>query len=113
MRSSCRAGALLLVLASLTAVVSAKGTTTRIIVTGPQLSEPIQLRDRDVVAPFNVWSGPGTTMNGVESMDGFIVDWRGGAVQPPVANLERFELSFHASENRSGSDRQILAIAPM
>ncbi len=65
MKSSCSAGMLLLVLA-ITTVLSAKGTTTRIVITGSELLGPIELRDRGVVAPFNVWSGPGTKTNGVD-----------------------------------------------
>jgi hypothetical protein len=62
MRSRCPAGGLFVALATV-AVVSAKGMTTRIIIAGPQLGAPIELRDRGVVAAFNVWSGPGTRMN--------------------------------------------------
>jgi hypothetical protein len=110
MRSCCPAGGLLLVLATV-AVVSAKGMTTRIVITGSEPRAPIELRDPDIVAAFNVWSGPGTRMNGVEGMDGFIVDWRSGAVEPPVTNLQQFEISFYADENSSGSNRPIYAVS--
>ena len=110
MKSSCSAGMLLLVLA-ITTVLSAKGTTTRIVITGSELLGPIELRDRGVVAPFNVWSGPGTKMNGVEGMDGFIVDWRSGAVEPPVTALRQFEISFYADRNSSGSDRPVYVVS--
>jgi hypothetical protein len=110
MRSSCPAGVLLLVLA-IVAVVSAKGMTTRIVVTGTQLGAPIELRDRDVVGAFNVWSGPGTRINGVEAMDGFIVDWRSGAVEPKVSNLWQFEISFYVDENSSGSNRPVYVVS--
>jgi hypothetical protein len=100
----------LLVLAT-SAVVSAKGTTTRIVITGSELLGPIELRDRDVVAAFNVWSGPGTKTNGVEGMDGFIVDWRSRAVEPPVTALRQFEISFYADRNSSGSDRLVYVVS--
>jgi hypothetical protein len=93
------------------AVLSAKGATTKIIVTGAGLDAPIELRDRDVVAPFNVWSGPGTSMNGVEGMDGFIVNWRAGAVEPAVASLQRFEISFFADQNPSASDSPVYVVS--
>jgi hypothetical protein len=102
MRLLCLSGLLAF---GIVAIVSAKGTTTRIVITGPQLSEPIQLRDRSVVAPFNVWSGPGTRLNGVEGMDGFIVDWRAGSVQPPVENLQQFEISFYADGDSTSQER--------
>jgi hypothetical protein len=110
MRSGCRAGGLLLVLVTV-AVVSAKGTTTRIVITGSELLGPIELRDRDVVAAFNVWSGPGTRMNGVEGMDGFIVDWRSGAVEPLITALRQFDISFLADRNSSGSDRLVYVVS--
>jgi hypothetical protein len=86
-------------------VVSAKGMTTRIVITGSQLSEPIQLRDRAVVAPFNVWSGPGTFVNGVEGLDGFIVDWRAGSVEPPIESLQQFEISFYVDGDSAKQER--------
>ena len=79
------------------ALLSAKGATTKIVVTGAELDAPIELRDRELIAPFNVWSGPGTSMNGVEGADGFIVDWRAGPSEPPVGDLQRFELAFFAA----------------
>jgi len=59
--------------------------TTRIVITGAHLSAPIEIRERDVVAAFNVWSGPGTTMGGVEATDGFIVDWSPAQSSQPSA----------------------------
>ena len=105
MTSNCRATAAACAVAASIAVISAKGMTTRIVIAGSQLNEPIQLRDRDVVAPFNVWSGPGTTMNGVEGFDGFIIDWHSGAVEPPITKLQQFEISFYVDDKPSGSDR--------
>src|SRR5690348_615523 len=93
------------------AVLSAKGATTKIVITGAELDAPIELRDRDVVAPFNVWSGPGTSMNGVEGMDGFIVNWRAGAVEPAVASLQRFEISFFADQNPSASESPVYVVS--
>ena len=110
MRSSRPDAGLLLVLAGV-AAVSAKGMTTRIVITGAQLSAPVELRERDVVAAFNVWSGPGTKMGGVEGTEGFIVDWRSGAVEPTVGNLRQFEISFYADDNSSGSNRPVYVVS--
>ena len=85
------------------ALLSAKGATTKIVVTGAELDAAIELRDRELVAPFNVWSGPGTSTNGVEGADGFIVEWRAGAVEPTIANLQQFEISFFSDSNQSVS----------
>jgi len=110
MRSTFSAGVLVLVLAT-GAIVSAKGTTIRIVITGFALPAPIDLRDRDVVAAFNVWSGPGTRSNGVEEMDGFIVDWRSGAVEPPVTGLREFEISFYADRNFSDTGGPVYVVS--
>ena len=65
----------LLVIVSATALVFAKGTTTKITITGAGLPSPVEISDPAVLKNFNVWSGPGTRSNGVEGTDGFIVDW--------------------------------------
>ena len=93
------------------ALLSAKGATTKIVVTGAELDAPIELRDRELIAPFNVWSGPGTSMNGVEGADGFIVDWRAGPSEPPVGDLQRFELAFFADSNASGSSSPVYVVS--
>src|SRR5438309_703747 len=98
MRWCCSAATAFSIVFVTVVIVSAKGVTTRIVITAHQLSESIQLRDRDVVAPFNVWSGPGTTMNGVEGFDGFIIDWHSGAVEPPITKLQQFEISFYVDD---------------
>jgi hypothetical protein len=110
MRSTCCAGALSFVLAT-GAIVSAKGTTIRIVITGSALPAPIELSDRNVVAAFNVWSGPGTSSNGVEGMDGFIIDWHSGAVEPPVTGLREFEISFYADRNSADTSRPVYVVS--
>lgn len=68
-----RVCAVLAVLAGATSVI-AKGVTTRIEMIGGQLSKPISIADTRMLDAFNVWSGPGTSMNGVEGTTGFIID---------------------------------------
>jgi hypothetical protein len=85
----------LLAVLSMTAVVFAKGTTTRITVTGAGLQSPVEISDPEVLKNFNVWSGPGTFANGVEGTDGFIIDWASGAVSDRPNGLRTFELSFY------------------
>jgi len=70
----------LLVVFSVTAVVFAKGTTTKITITGGGLQSPVEIKDPQVLEDFNVWSGPGTFANDVEGTEGFIIDWASGAV---------------------------------
>ena len=84
----------LLVIFSVTAVVFAKGTTTRITITGVGLQRPIEISDPEVLKNFNVWSGPGTFANDVEGTERFIIDWASGAVTDGPNGLRTFELSF-------------------
>jgi hypothetical protein len=83
-----------LLIATASLVVSAKGITTRVIITGGDLANPIVLADPVLLHNFNVWAGPGVQANGVEENQGFIIDWSSGVVaaQPSVGN--RYEVSF-------------------
>ena len=56
----------LLVIFSATTLVFAKGTTTKITITGAGLRSAVEISDPEVLKNFNVWSGPGTFANGVE-----------------------------------------------
>lgn len=78
-----------------TALVFAKGATTKIAITGGGLQSPVEISDPDVLKNFNVWSGPGTFGNGVEGTEGFIVDWASGTVTDRPNELRTFELSFY------------------
>ena len=85
----------LLVILTATALVFAKGATTKIRITGAELQSPVEISDPEVLKNFNVWSGPGTFANGVEGTEGFIVDWASGAVTDRPNGLRTFELSFY------------------
>jgi len=85
----------LLVVFSVTAVVCAKGTTTKITITGGGLQSPVEIKDPQVLKDFNVWSGSGTFANDVEGTEGFIIDWTSGAVRDRPNGLRTFELSFY------------------
>jgi hypothetical protein len=95
MRRVISAAFSLLVIFSATALVFAKGTTTKITITGAGLQNPVEISDPEVLKNFNVWSGPGTFANGVEGTEGFIVDWASGAVTNRPNGLRTFELSFY------------------
>jgi hypothetical protein len=73
----------LLVIFSVTAIVFAKGTTTRTTITGGGLQSPVEISDPQVLKDFNVWSGPGTFANDVEGTEGFIIDRASGVLRPP------------------------------
>ena len=91
---------------SATALVFAKGATTKIAITGAGLQSPVEISDPDVLKNFNIWSGPGTFANDVEGTEGFIVDWASGAVTDRPNGLRTFELSFYVRyANRPFSER--------
>jgi hypothetical protein len=90
----------------LSTVVSAKGPTTRIVVSSVLLSNPIEITDANIVKEFQVWTGPGTRSciggitNCVEGTEGFIVDWLSGTVDQPRSGLQRYEVSFYTIDAR-------------
>lgn len=95
MRRVISAAFCLLVILSATALVFAKGATTKITITGAGLQSAVEISDPEVLKNFNVWSGPGTFSHDVEGTEGFIVDWASGAVTHRPQGLRTFELSFY------------------
>ena len=85
----------LLVIFGATALVFAKGATTKIRITGAGLQSPVEIGDPEILKSFNVWSGPGSFANDVEGTEGFIVDWAAGVVTDRPNGLRTFELSFY------------------
>jgi hypothetical protein len=73
----------------------AKGITTRITITSPELKSPIEISDPEILKNFNVWAGWGTFLNGVEGNEGFIIDWASGVVGERPSGLLSFEVSFY------------------
>ncbi|MCU1328866.1 MAG: hypothetical protein JWN34_4236 [Bryobacterales bacterium] len=67
----------------------AKGDTLRIVITGRDLSAPIEISDQRAAARFNVWTG---TLS---------VDPQRGPVLPP-ANLRMYEVSFVTTRSNPG-----------
>lgn len=84
----------LLLTFSASLLLSAKGITTRITIEGGDLAEPVVLGDPILLQQFNVWGGRGGRVNGVEVMEGFIVDWRSGALTDPRSDLPEYAVSF-------------------
>jgi hypothetical protein len=92
----CSAAALLVALC-LSASLQAKGPTTRIVITAPNLPVPLEITDAASLDEFSVWAGPGTSLNGVEASDGFIIDWRAGARADRLTALPRYEVQTSCS----------------
>jgi hypothetical protein len=80
----------------------AKGKTVKITIKGADLKRPIEITDRNVLANFNVWTGPGTSSNAPgfnANAPGFIIDWSQGPVRKPPESLRRYQVSFHTGPN--------------
>jgi hypothetical protein len=91
-----------------------KGETVKISIEGGSLKAPITLTDPQVVATFNVWSGPGTFARDLSKTKicppdssrevksyapSFVVDWPKGIVAAPSQALSRYKISFWSSND--------------
>ena len=86
---------------SLSLPLAAKGPTVRIEIAGLGLAGPVQVTSPALVEQFQVWAGPGTSVNGQESPEGFIIDWATGGAAGRAAGLPRYRVSFFTkSANR-------------
>jgi hypothetical protein len=106
MKAALRAPLALSIAIVLSAVMSAKGDTTKITITGDALAKPVDITDGNLVRDFQVWTGPGTNVclggrsNCSEGTEGFIVDWASGPVAEPPTGLQRYEISFYVTDTR-------------
>jgi hypothetical protein len=104
-----------IIVACASTLVLAKGETTKITISGGGLPTPIAITDPDIIATFNVWTGPGTSMtvNGVtrEGSKGFIIDWNAGAVADRPHDARSYEVAFYVNfPNRPPSDPAYVVI---
>jgi hypothetical protein len=76
------------------ASLSAKGDTVKIRIKGEGFSAPIEITDPKIKA-FNVWAGPGVTVNGLEQTEGFIIEWSKGVVAQIPTGLHRYQAFFY------------------
>ena len=80
----------------------AKMKTVKITIKGSDLKKPIEISDPDILANFNVWTGPGTSSNAPgfnADSPSFIIDWSQGPVRKPPESLRRYQVSFHTDPN--------------
>jgi hypothetical protein len=84
---------------ALAGVLSAKGATVRIVITGGDLKQALDVRSATELQSFQVWAGAGVTVSGNPQTSGFIVHWRGGTVAEPPATLPRYEVAFYAARD--------------
>jgi hypothetical protein len=78
--------------------LSAKGATTRITLTGAAPRATVTITKPDVLSGFQIWAGPGVSVDDVEQTEGFIIDWKSGPIANPPGGLQRYEAAFYVSE---------------
>jgi hypothetical protein len=85
----------------------AKGRTLRIVIEGADLSSPIEITDPQILTTFNVWNGPGTSLNELAGQttypDGFIIRWSQGSTAEPSKELPQYQVSFYTSDGKGPS----------
>lgn len=97
----------LLIVLGATTLLSAKGNTTKVRITGATLQAPVEISDPEILKNFHVWAGPGTAVNGVEGTDGFIIDWGSGTVAERPRGLDAYEVSFYVKyANRPAGEQK-------
>lgn len=96
-------------------IVTPKGKTTKIVIEGPDLSKPLEITDRNVLANFNVWAGPGTSSTRQGSSAGapsFIVDWSRGPTTRPPETLQKYQVTFYTERSERPSYVVYYVVAP-
>jgi hypothetical protein len=85
--------------------LSAKGTTTKIVISGAALVTPIEIAEATIIQPFQVWAGAGTQscVRRVcrEHTQGFIIDWTSGVVPDRPSGLQRYIVTFYTTAHNA------------
>ena len=77
-----------------------KGSTLNIEIRGDGLASPIAITDPSILGAFNIWNGPGVSVNGQSYIpgpdvpSGAFIDWRTGIVTKRPPGLQRLEVTF-------------------
>ena len=106
MKVTSRALVAVTIAAGLSTTLAAKGSTSRITISGGDLASSLEIRDPSIVKQFQIWTGPGTQTcvggraNCVEGTEGFIVNWPAGTVVERPSGLQRYEISFFVVDER-------------
>jgi len=111
----------LLLVAALTIVVStqlayAKCPTGRITVTGDLLGQPLEITVPEIIRSFNVWNGPGVSVNGdpvhldPERQNGNFIDWPSGPVAADALHGDTFSVAFFCTIDDAGESRKMYEI---
>ena len=84
--------------------LGAKGDMLRIEIRGATVTGSVAITDPKI-QNFHVWTGPGVNDVAVEDAEGFIANWKNGAVPDPAARVPRYELSWYASCHQGSNCR--------
>jgi hypothetical protein len=84
--------------------VWAKGDMIRIEIRGDALLKAVAITDPKI-QNFHVWTGPGVNDVAVEDAEGFIANWKNGAVPRPPARVPRYEISWYAGCHQQANCR--------
>lgn len=95
--------ACLTLVACLVTPLWAKGPTTRIVISSPSLSAPIEITDPRLLDDIVVLSGPGTSSYGNPGASGFIVDWSANVTSQRPSGLPRYDVSFYVARGRASA----------
>ena len=90
--------ALIMFLSAAPSRLLAKGATTKVVI---DLSKPIEITDRKILANFNVWTGPGTfsTQPGFNAnAPSLIIDWSQGPIPEVPDAPQKYQVSFYSEE---------------
>jgi hypothetical protein len=90
-----------------TGISFAKGPTLKVVISGGDLSTPIEITDRGRLAGFNIWTGPGTSPS---KEDGFVANWSSAVTAPP-ASSKRYQVSFYANHHGDGGVDYVMMYA--
>jgi hypothetical protein len=76
------------------------GLPSTMKITGPKIQD------------FNIWAGPGVSGPRGEQTEGFIIDWKAGAVEQPRPQVEHYQVAFYAGCRTIPDDPNCLAEKP-
>ena len=79
----------------------AKGAATRIVIEGGDLAKPVEITDRNILANFHVWAGPGTFSSKPgfnPNAPSFIIDWSQGPVAEVQQALQKYQISLYSGD---------------
>lgn len=86
----------LLTLFAVSLPVPAKGDMVLVEIMGGKLQSTIRITDPKIQY-FNIWAGPGVNSASLEDGQGFIINWKAGAVpQQSPLQVERYQVAFYA-----------------